>query len=109
MNPLEVWESLLKESAENPIELETKTGLNFKLASGGIFLIVFESEKEPSSKLKSPRPIYKENFLKVFPYYEKWVAEEKGISKEITSITVNSVYIMAGIKYQLNQTRKFTN
>ncbi|MFF2752477.1 hypothetical protein ACFVR1_01820 [Psychrobacillus sp. NPDC058041] len=37
---------------------------------------------------------------KVFPYYERWAANEKGISKKITTITNNSVYIMAAIRYK---------
>ncbi|MEI4768180.1 hypothetical protein WAX74_00720 [Psychrobacillus sp. FJAT-51614] len=98
MNAEEVWINLVTESAENPIELKTKRGLNFKLVSNGEFLTVYKSEVEPSSKLKSPRSIYKDNFEKVFPYYERWTIGEKGISEEITAITVNSVYIMAAIK-----------
>lgn len=98
MNVEEVWKSLVTESVVNPIELKTKRGLNFKLVSNGEYLTVYNSEIEPSSKLKSPRPIYKDNFEKVFLYYERWTAGEKGISKEITAITVNSVYIMAAIK-----------
>lgn len=99
MKAEEVWEALIGEGVANPIELKTKTGLHFKLVSNGEFLTVFKSEMEPSSKLKSPRPIYKENFVKVFPYYERWVNGEKGLSKEITAITVNSVYIMAAIDF----------
>ena len=97
MNSEEVWKRLVKKSIVNPIELKTKRGLNFKLVSNGEFLTVYKSEIEPSSKLKTPRPIYKDNFLKVFPYYERWKTGEKGISKEITAITMNSVYIMAAI------------
>ncbi|TQR14735.1 hypothetical protein [Psychrobacillus soli] len=103
MNAVDVWESLLVESLEKPIELKTKTGLNFKLVSNGKILTVYESEMVPSSTLKSPRTIYKDNFIKVCPYYERWMAGEKGISKEITAITGNSVYIMAAVSYQIDQ------
>ncbi|WP_075619822.1 hypothetical protein [Paenisporosarcina indica] len=103
MNAADIWESLFAESLEKPIELKTKTGLNFKLVTNGKILTVYESEIVPSSKLKSPRPIYKDNFIKVYAYYERWLAGEKGISKEITAITGNSVYIMAAISYQTNQ------
>lgn len=103
LNAVDIWESLLAQSLEKPIELKTKTCLNFKLISNGKFLTVYESEIVPSSKLKSPRPIYKDNFMKVCPYYERWMAGEKGISKEITAITGNSVYIMAAVSYQADQ------
>lgn len=83
---------------ESPLVLKTKRGLNFKLVSNGEYLTVHKSDIEPSSKLKMPRLIYKDNFEKVFPYYERWIAGEKGISKEITPITVNSVYIMGAIR-----------
>lgn len=99
MNPVEIWESLLIQSLQQPLDLKTKNGLNFKLKSDGKILTVYKSEKLPSSKLKYPRPIYKDNFIKVCPYYERWVVGEKGISKELTAITVNSVYIMAAINY----------
>ena len=102
MNAEEVWQSLIAESTEKPIELKTKTGLNFKLVSNGKILTVNESELQPSCKLKSPRFIYKDNFKEVFPYYERWATGEKGISKEITAITVNSVYIMAAIGHKLS-------
>lgn len=100
MNAEEDWQALVAESGVNPIELETKTGLHFQIVSKGNALIVMNSVIEPSSKLKNPRPIYKGNFVKVFPYYERWANQEKGISKELIAITVNSVYIMAAIKYQ---------
>ncbi|MGP4041882.1 hypothetical protein ACTWP4_18570 [Gracilibacillus sp. D59] len=100
MNAEEVWQSLIVESSEKPIALKTKTGLNFKLVSNGKVLIVHKSEIKPSSKIKSPRAIYKDNFIKVFDYYNKWSNNEKGISKEITAITANSVYIMAAIAYK---------
>lgn len=103
MKAEEVWEALVAESVVNPIELKTKTGLHFKLVSNGKFITVFKSEVEPSSKLKSPRPIYKDNFVKVFPFYERWVNSEKGLSKEITAITNNSVYIMAAIGYKVKK------
>lgn len=99
LNPVDIWESLLIQSLEKPLELTTKKGLNFKLQSNGKILTVHESEKLPSSKLKYPRPIYKENFLNVCPYYERWRGGEKGISKELTALTVNSVYIMAAINH----------
>ena len=102
MNAEQIWRSLVTEGVENPIELKTKRGLHFKLISNGEFLTVYKSQIEPSSKLKIPRPIYKENFEKVFPYYERWTIGEKGISKEITAITVNSVYIMSAISYKIN-------
>ncbi|WP_312755917.1 hypothetical protein [Rummeliibacillus suwonensis] len=81
MNAEEVWKSLVTESVVNPIELKTKRGINFKLMSNGEFYTLYKSKIEPSSKLKSPRPIYKDNLEKVFPYFERWMTGEKGISK----------------------------
>ncbi|MFF5996456.1 hypothetical protein AAGS61_17215 [Lysinibacillus sp. KU-BSD001] len=98
MNAEEVWKKLITKSMKNPLVLKTKRGLNFKLVSNGECLTVYKSEIEPSSKLKIPRSIYKNNFEKVFPYYERWKTGEKGLSKELTALTVNSVYIMATIK-----------
>ncbi|MBO2535646.1 hypothetical protein [Rummeliibacillus suwonensis] len=97
MDAEEVWESLIVSGSEKPIELKTKTGLHFNLVSNGKHLTVRQSNRQPSSKLKSPRTIYKDNFIKVFPYYPKWLAHEKGISTEITAITGNASYIMAAI------------
>lgn len=101
MNAEEVWESLIVSGLEKPIELKTKTRLHFNLVSNGKHLTVLNSDIQPSSKLKIPRTIYKDNFMKVFPYYEKWAAHKKGISNEITAITVNSVYIMVAIHDRL--------
>lgn len=98
----EVWDSLIAEGIDRPIELQTKTGRHFKLVSDGKTLTVNESTITPSSKLKSPRRITKDNFIKVFPYYEKWATSEKGSSAEITAVTMNSVYIMAAIRYKIN-------
>ena len=103
MKAEEVWEALVAESAVNPIELKTKRGLHFKLVYNGECLKVYKSEIEPSSKLKSPRPIYKGNFVKVFPYYERWVNGERGLSTKLTAITGNSVYIMAAIGYEVKK------
>ena len=93
-----VWNELLNISLKKGINLKTKTGLNFILVSNGKHLTVVGSELTPSSKLQMPRSIHKDNFLKVFPYYERWKSGEKGLSNEITKLTVNSVYIMAAIK-----------
>lgn len=86
MDAEEVWESLIVSGSEKPIELKTKTGLHFNLVSNGKHLTVRQSNRQPSSKLKSPRAIYKDN-----------LAHEKGISTEITAITGNASYIMAAI------------
>ena len=86
MDAEEVWESLIVSGSEKPIELKTKTGLHFNLVSNGKHLTVRQSNRQPSSKLKSPRTIYKDN-----------LAHEKGISTEITAITGNASYIMAAI------------
>ena len=102
MTATEAWEKLVLEGRNQPISLKTKRGLNFTIISNGEILIVKNSEIEPSCKLKSSRSIVKENFEKVFPYYSSWKIGEKGISKEITAITVNSVYIMAAIDYLMN-------
>ena len=103
MNAEEVWEALVAEGVENPIELKTKTGLHFKIVSNGKMLTVKNSENEPSSKVKIPRSIYKDNFVKVFPYYERWVNGERGLSTKLTAITGNSVYIMAAIGYEVKK------
>lgn len=83
--------------------LQTKTGLHFNLKSNGKKLIVTGSEIEPPCKIKLPRPIYKDNFLKVFPYYERLRSGEKGLSGEILANTRNSVYIMAAIDSRLTR------
>ena len=61
------------------------------------------SNLEPSSKLKMPRPISKDNLKKFYLYYLSWKKGEKGISKEITAITVNSFYIMAAIDFIMDK------
>lgn len=97
-----VWESLIEECSSKPLTLTTKTGLHFNLESDGKWLIVTNSDSKPSSKLKLPRSIYKENFCVVFPYALRILAGEKGLSSELTSKTVNSVYIISAIKYKMN-------
>ncbi|WP_313893539.1 hypothetical protein [Psychrobacillus sp.] len=98
MQAEEVWERLLVECKDRPMMLQTKTGLHFNLKSNGKKLIATASEIEPPCKIRLPRPIYKDNFLKVFPYYERVRSGEKGLSGEILANTRNSVYIMAAIK-----------
>ena len=79
--------------------LQTKMSLNFHLNSNGKRLLVTESDVKPSSKLKVPRPIYKDNFLLVFPYYERLKRGEKSLSREIQDNTRNYVYILSAIRY----------
>ena len=98
MSAEEVWLRLISECKESPLILQTKTGLHFNLKSNGKRLLVTESDVNPSSKLKVPRPIYKDNFLKVFPYYERLKAGEQNLSREIQRDTRNSVYILSAIK-----------
>ncbi|MER1998632.1 MAG: hypothetical protein ABS882_02565 [Lysinibacillus sp.] len=102
MNAEEIWGRLVNECKESPLALQTKTGLNFNLTSNGNRLLVIKSEVNPSSQLKMPRPIYKDNFLRVFPYYERLKVGEKNLSREILKNTRNSVYILSAIKYCLD-------
>ena len=99
MSAEEIWETLIIECKEYPLTLQTKTGLHFNLNSNGKRLLVTESEVKPSSKLTVPRPIYKDNFLKVFLYYGRLKAGEKNLSQEIQDNTRNYVYIFSAIKY----------
>ncbi|WP_391117481.1 hypothetical protein [Psychrobacillus sp. L3] len=96
------WGRLMEEANEQPIQLKIKTGLNFNLISDDEFLIVKNSELAPSTKLKMQRKIQKENFIKVYPYFERKKSNEFGLSKEMLKNTVNSVYIFAAIEYSLH-------
>ena len=102
MGDEKIWGSLVEECSSRPVTLTTKTGLHFNLESDGKRLIVTNSDSKPSSKLKLPRSIYKENFCVVFPYALRVLAGERGLSSEITSKTANSVYIISAIKYKMN-------
>ena len=62
MGDEKIWGSLVEECSSRPVTLTTKTGLHFNLESDGKRLIVTNSDSKPSSKLKLPRSIYKENF-----------------------------------------------
>ena len=99
MSAEEIWRRLVNDCKVTPLPLQTKTGLHFNLSSNGERLLVTESELTPSSKLKVSRPIYKENFLTIFPYFERLQNGEKGLSREIRTNTRNSVYIMSVIKH----------
>ena len=101
-----VWESLIEECSSRPLTLKTKTGLHFNLQWDGRRLIVTNSDFKPSSKLKGPRSIYKDNFHIVFPYVLRVLNGEKGLSSEITSKTANSVYIISAIRYKLNTSKE---
>ena len=64
------------------------------------------SDSKPSSKLKMPRSIEKDNFYVVYPYALRVLVGEKGLSSEITRKTVNSVYIISAIKYKLHTSKE---
>lgn len=83
-------------------EVQTKTGLWFKVSSNGEQLIIDKAQdNKPSSKLSSQRTIIKKDFLTVYAYYDRWNNGEKGISKEISSKSQNTAYIFALInRYQ---------
>lgn len=69
------WRNLVAESVKQPIELQTKNGLHFKVSSNGKMLTVCASERKPSCELKAPLNIYIANFNNVFPYYKRWASQ----------------------------------
>ena len=99
----QIWDNLIAECKDRSIKLKTSTGLNFILSFNGKELTVHPSELGPSIQLKQPRSINKDNFEKVFLYYERWAAGERGVRKKITAISVNSAYILAAINYMLSR------
>ncbi len=106
MQAKKVWDSLIAECKNGPLNLTTKTGLHFTLTTDSQTLIVNKSDLQPSSKIKNPRKITKANFFEVSPFYKRWLDEEKGLSNKIIEKSRNSVYIMAAIKYQINLLEK---
>jgi hypothetical protein len=80
-----------------------KRGLWFKvMAKDNKIYVDKTSDYTPSSKLSVPRPLSKKEFLAVYPFYERWANNEKGISNKMCEVSKNTVYILALIKHFIN-------
>lgn len=98
MESEQLWNKITETLSLNADELQTKTGLWFKAYRENNKLYVDRSEKTPSCSINMRRPITKDNFMLVHPYYERWVNGEAGIRQEVKKISDNPYYIFALIE-----------
>ena len=94
-----LWEKILKELSGGGTEVQTKRGLWFRASTRDQRVRVDNAAgRLPSTRMTQPRTILKKDFLEVFPYYPRWLANEKGIAQIVNENSHNSAYILALIK-----------
>ncbi|KMT22308.1 hypothetical protein [Clostridium cylindrosporum] len=99
MNGEVLWNSIISKLSSSGDELQTKTGLWFKVQFKRDKLYVEGATNHtPSSKLSMKRSISKKDFLFVCLYYNRWVDNEIGIRNEVTRKSRNTAYIFALIE-----------
>jgi hypothetical protein len=103
MEVQEAWQKV-KGSLLQPIELPTApTGKSppkwFEASLEGDCILISPAKiNKPSCSLKFGRRISQKDFGKVFPFYARRAAGE-AVSRQVTEITRNQVYIYSLIRY----------
>jgi hypothetical protein len=100
----EAWNIIINKIKDSRIELSTvpkvnKTPLWFSATTDGDRIFISEAVvNRPSSRLSMQRKLKYSTFEKIYPLYLRRENGEQ-VSKEVASITVNSVYYYAVIKH----------
>lgn len=98
MQALETWNRIIEHTQSHSFEIHTvpqskKTPLWFRVSTDGTKLIISEAKDNgPSSTLKMSRTITFKEFERIYPYYHERL-KGTSVSQEVTSKSVNSVYI----------------
>ncbi len=91
-----LWNRIIEVIPVSGEELQTTTGLWFKVSSiDGRLSVDKATDHSPSSELSMQRPILKKDFLLVYSYYDRWVNGEVGVRHEVSRKSRNTAYIFA--------------
>jgi len=91
-----LWNIIIDSLTSSEEELQTTTGLWFKVSSSNGKLYVNRATRhEPSSKLTTERVISKRDFLYVNSYYDRWTKGDTGIRYKVSRKSRNTAYIFA--------------
>jgi hypothetical protein len=100
----QAWNIIINKLLENPIELHTvpkvkKIPVWFLATTDGDRIYISDAiQNRPSCQLSMQRKLKYSTFQKVYPLYFRRENGEQ-VSKEISSITVNSVYYFSIISH----------
>lgn len=103
MKSEQAWQTIISKLMKNELEIPTspmtkRIPVWFNASTDGEIIFINKAVKNsPSSRLSMQRKLKYSTFEKVYPLY---IRRENGeqISKEVSSITVNSVYYFSIIK-----------
>ncbi len=98
MQVLEMWNRIIERAKSQSFEIHTvpqnkKTPIWFRVSTDGTTLIISQAKDNvPSCTLKMPRTITFKEYERIYPYYHLRL-KGTSVSQEVTSKSVNSVYI----------------
>lgn len=96
MNSEELWNIVISELSSSREELQTTTGLWFRVSfHDGRLYVDRATNNTPSSELSMQRTISKKDFLFVHSYYDRWINGETGVRHEASRKSRNTAYIFA--------------
>ena len=89
-----LWNNLISSLSANGDELQTTTGLWFRVSSEkGKLYVDKASDHIPSSKLSMRRTISKNDFLFTYSYYDRWINGETGVRNEVSRKSRNKLLL----------------
>jgi hypothetical protein len=98
-----LWNTIINELSQNPIEVKTYQlkgikGFWFSVKFDGSDILIDNAiHNSPSTRLQSKRKLKETEFIKMYPYYEKWLNESIPRHK-IRDESKNTSYIFGLIK-----------
>ncbi|MDR0598503.1 MAG: hypothetical protein LBG84_00260, partial [Treponema sp.] len=106
------WSIVATELRREPREIQTiwqdgTRGLWFSATlEYGVLVIDNAAVNRPPTRLTTPRSIGREEFKRIYPYYEPWLAGEYPRHEIRDRLGKNSSYILGVIHYFKNRTSK---
>lgn len=103
--PQHIWDRLIARLQEAPVEIKTVPGnkrepLWFYVGTKNRNLYVYNARNhKPSVQMSQPRRISKDEFLTVYPYYQRWAKGEGHVRQEARSYSMNTAYIFGLIAH----------
>ena len=98
------WADII-EALSSPIELQTGKQQKWFRASEkkGYIFIDNAVDHRPSCELSMPRPIRADEYIRMYPYYQRWMSGEPGVRMAALNESQNSTYIFALMSYFENK------
>jgi hypothetical protein len=98
-----LWNTIIKELSQNTVEVKTYQlkgikGFWFSVKFDGSDIVIDNAiYNSPSTRLQSKRKLKEPEFIKMYPYYEKWLDESISRTK-LRDESKNTSYIFGLIK-----------